>query len=340
MKMAKQFSKFSGYNTPYGGTYYPNYHNTGYNQYGGSSQDFQDIPLPPGPAPSRRGGYQGQNSPSIRGGYQGQNSPSIRGGYQGQNYSMVPDRGNMPGSYPIGQKREYPSGGFGGNRGGGGGRPQSQPSFGFAKRPRWGEKDDSKIPVDQTLIDKRFNFWNLPSKAKVLLVSNIPQEIAKPKALFCLFSFYGDIPKIKILPKKQNAAFIEFATATMACIARNNLDQVKIRDKKLYVSFSKYHEIKQNNEEEAPFIMDFSGEEYKLLQRYNVETNFVPNLKRVCKPSQCLHINNFPKGHTVRNIRATIEGVGLNILDIVGCKKIKEKDVNPDKPSRAFVYVW
>ena len=289
----------------------------GYNQYGAYSQDTQNIPLPPGPAPSRRGGYQGQN------------------------YSMVPDRGNMPGSYPRGQKREYPNqrGGFGGNRGGGF-RPQGQQSFGFAKRPRWDEKDDSKIPVDETLIDKRFNFWNLPSKAKVLLVSNIPQEIAKPKALFCLFSFYGDIPKIKILPKKQNAAFIEFATATMACIARNNLDQVKIRDKKLYVSFSKYHEIKQNNEEEAPFIMDFSGEEYKLLQRYNVETNFVPNLKRVCKPSQCLHINNFPKGHTVNNIRATIEGVGLNILDIVGCKKLKEKDVNPDKPSRAFVYVW
>ena len=42
----------------------------------------------------------------------------------------------------------------------------------------------------------------------------------------------------------------------------------------------------------------------------------------------------------VNNIRATIEGVGLNILDIVGCKKLKEKDVNPDKPSRAFVYVW
>jgi hypothetical protein len=30
-------------------------------------------------------------------------------------------------------------------------------------------KDDSKILVDPTLIDKKFNFWNLPASAKVRL---------------------------------------------------------------------------------------------------------------------------------------------------------------------------
>ena len=42
-------------------------------------------------------------------------------------------------------------------------------------------KDDDDIKVDRILTNKKFNFWNLPAKAKVLLVSNIPVNVANPR---------------------------------------------------------------------------------------------------------------------------------------------------------------
>ena len=38
-------------------------------------------------------------------------------------------------------------------------------------------------------IDPRFNFWNLPANAKVLLVSNMPEAITKPLEVFNLFRY-------------------------------------------------------------------------------------------------------------------------------------------------------
>ena len=41
-----------------------------------------------------------------------------------------------------------------------------------------------------------------------------------------IFSFYGDVVRVKILPHKTpDVALVEFETATQACIARNHLDQ-------------------------------------------------------------------------------------------------------------------
>ena len=56
------------------------------------------------------------------------------------------------------------------------------------KKPKMDEgKDDNLIKIEPILIDRRFNFFNLPKAAKILLVSNVPAEIAKPKPLFHLF---------------------------------------------------------------------------------------------------------------------------------------------------------
>ena len=62
---------------------------------------------------------------------------------------------------------------------------------------------------------------------RVLVVSNIPPEIATPTALNNLFGLYGDVAKIKITRKKANVALVEFYTATMAAIARRNLHGVQ-----------------------------------------------------------------------------------------------------------------
>ena len=43
------------------------------------------------------------------------------------------------------------------------------------------DKDDVTIKVDKVLTKNEFNVWNLPAKAKVLLVSNIPTDVANPR---------------------------------------------------------------------------------------------------------------------------------------------------------------
>ena len=158
----------------------------------------------------------------------------------------------------------------------------------------------------------------MPQKAKVLLVSNLPLTIAKPTALFYLFSFYGDIPRIKILPQKLNAALIEFSSATFACIARNHLDQLIVMGQTLFVSFSKYHQITpppEDSNSDKKLYMDFMGTAFQKLQRFNRESCVSASLKRICKPSQNVHINNFPTGTTVNNIKQIIESLGINIVE-------------------------
>merc|ERR550534_3475081 len=121
----------------------------------------------------------------------------------------------------------------------------------FSSYENWG-KDDDLIKVEPTLIDKKFNFWNLPKSARILLVSNVPPEIAKPNPIFHLFSFYGDVVRVKILPHKTpDVALVEFETATQACIARNHLDQVQMKDHKLVVSFSRFGEIRASPGDEG-----------------------------------------------------------------------------------------
>ena len=67
-------------------------------------------------------------------------------------------------------KRKFDDGGRGGRGGGRGGpddekRPRREPA-----KPRVNREPGLNIYIDQT-----FNYWNLPVKAKVLLISNVPE---------------------------------------------------------------------------------------------------------------------------------------------------------------------
>ena len=327
-----------------------------YQQY--AQQQAQNIPLPgerrnlPGSYPGNQSSNQyQQNSGTLPGSYQTAPAGRGQGGFQGQgsNFSALGSsntgalgkrsydsmanqyhkydgkRSTMLGGRNPEQAKKFKSDY---NRGDGGG------SFGGIPA-----KDDSKIPVDKTLIDPKFNFWNLPAAAKVLIVSNVPLEVATPRALFHIFSFYGDVYRVKIL--KPNVALVEFATATMACIARNNLDQVAIKDKKLVVSFSRYGTIKKPGEDgsAAHQTEDFTGDEFKHLRRFSKEELFTVSLKRICAPKTCVHINNIPQGRTAMQVKDLFAQYGVQVKDILAVKKRKEKPGLPTAPSRALLFV-
>lgn len=329
-----------------------------YQQYAQQQQQAQNIPLPgerrtlPGSYPGGNNTHQYNRPPqgNMPGSYPAAYPPPPRQGYQGQatgaNYSALggkrtfDDMANQYHKYDgkrstmLGGQGQAPSkirrfGDLGEKP-----KPRSRGAFGGIP-----EKDDSKIPVDKTLIDPKFNFWNLPKAAKVLIVSNVPLEVATPRALFHIFSFYGDVYRVKIL--KPNVALVEFATATMACIARNNLDQVAIKDKKLVVSFSRFGTIKKPGEDgsAAHQTEDFTGDEFRHLRRFSKEELVPVSLKRICAPKTCVHINNIPQGRTAMQIKELFAYNGVQIKDMLVVKKCKEKPGQPTAPSRALLFV-
>jgi len=238
-----------------------------------------------------------------------------------------------------GQKRSLGSGES--NYRSGKGSSRSFGDFG-PKKPRfssyenWG-KDDDLIKVEPTLIDKKFNFWNLPKSARILLVSNVPPEIAKPNPLFHLFSFYGDVVRVKILPHKTpDVALVEFETATQACIARNHLDQVQMKDHKLVVSFSRFGEIRASPGDEG-VMEDFTGPDFDILRRFSKEDLSIVNLKRISGPKNCLHINNIPQGTNLDQVKALFENKGVPVQDMIAIKR--KKSSGKIKISAAVVFL-
>ena len=160
--------------------------------------------------------------------------------------------------------------------------------FGDSDRPKREplKPRDGREPELNIYIDKKFNFWNLPTKARVLLISNVPQvrkclmttlvsisifqAICQPDLLYNLFSFYGDVERVKILRKKNNCALVEFSTATFACIARDHLDGACVRGETLVVTFSRFDRVRMPQEIGLPGDIntkDFGGQDYQKFKR-------------------------------------------------------------------------
>ena len=74
-------------------------------------------------------------------------------------------------AYQTNNKRKFDGGGRGGGGGGRGGFHD-----GDEKKPRKDNKPrEGREPPLNIYIDPKFNYWNLPVKARVLLISNVPQ---------------------------------------------------------------------------------------------------------------------------------------------------------------------
>ena len=70
-------------------------------------------------------------------------------------------------------------------------------------------------------------------------ILNRLQSLNAPDLLYNLFSFYGDIARIKIIRRKTDCALIEFTSATFAAIARDHTDNMVFKGTQMVVSFSR-----------------------------------------------------------------------------------------------------
>jgi len=199
------------------------------------------------------------------------------------------------------------------------------------QKPREGREPELNL-----FIDKKFNYWNLPIKARVLLVSNIPQAVCQPDLLYNIFSFYGDVERIKIIKRANSCALIEFTTATFACIARDHLDNASLRGEKLVCTFSRFDRVRMPHEAGLPQdgnTKDFSGREYDKFKRYRNEDLKKNNMKKIIVPSSTIHISGIQSGKSPNDVKRLFESIGLNVSDCIGvaikAKKPKENDTAP-----------
>merc|ERR1712048_243325 len=205
-------------------------------------------------------------------------------------------------------------------------------------KPREGREPELNI-----FIDKKFNYWNLPVKAKTVLLSNVPQEITHTDLLYNLFSFYGDVEKIKLLRNRNNCALVEFSAATFAAIARDHLDQANIRGAVMAVSFSRYERIRMPHEIGLPpdsNIKDFSGPEYKKFKRYWNEDFKKSNMKKIIKPKVTVHIGGLTGSQSPNDLLRLFQSAGLSVTGCVGVavktkKKKEDENSAPAPPGTA-----
>lgn len=230
-------------------------------------------------------------------------------------------------AYQTNNKRKFDGGGdFGGpdSKGGRFDRPKRE-----KQKPREGREPELNI-----FIDKRFNFWNLPVKAKVILVSNLPQDVCQPDLLYNIFSFYGDVERIKLIRRANSCALIEFTTATFACIARDHLDGAVLRGEKLVVTFSRYDRVRLPHEAGFPAdgnTKDFSGREYDKYKRYRTEDLKKNNMRKIIEPTSTIHISGIQSGKSPNDVKRLFESIGLHIQDCIGVA-IKQKKPKENEP--------
>lgn len=215
-------------------------------------------------------------------------------------------------------------------------RPKREP-----RKPREGREPELNL-----FIDKKFNYWNLPSKAKVLLISNIPQDICHPDLLYNLFSFYGDVDRIKVLRRKTNCALIEFSTATFAAIARDHLDNTAVRGENMVATFSRFDRVRLPEEIGLPRdenTKDYTGAEYNKFKRYWNEDMKKNNMRKIIKPTTTVHIGGLKTGQSPNEVRRLFESAGLSVYDCVGVAvktKVKEGEAKPAPGTgRMFAYL-
>ena len=92
----------------------------------------------------------------------------------------------------------------------------------------------------------------------VLLVSNIPDEIAKVENIFNMIGMYGDVIAVKILRNKRDCCLVQLAKPHHAQQVRSYLDQAKVGGNKLCISNSRVEtllnkRIPEDNELQADF---------------------------------------------------------------------------------------
>ena len=135
----------------------------------------------------------------------------------------------------------------------------------------------------------------------VLLISNIPDEIANVDNIFNMIGMYGDVMFVKILRNKRDCAMVQMAKPHHAQQVKQCLDHAKIGGNKLCVSFSRVDNLLNKRMEEGDELQrNYVNSRNHRYRNHNTAAKLQKNLG---PPTSTLHVANFPEGFTSGDVR-------------------------------------
>ncbi|KAI3383664.1 hypothetical protein SNEBB_009252 [Seison nebaliae] len=130
----------------------------------------------------------------------------------------------------------------------------------------------------------------LLSTGKVLLVTNLNDDLVTLDGLFTLFGVYGDVYRVKILYQNKTQALVEFSTTQGMVTAKSNLDDVRLWGKNIKIFHSKYTVVQMpKDNQDAGLTKDYTSSN---LHRFKKPRS--KNFNNIFPPSQYLHLSNIP----------------------------------------------
>merc|ERR1712013_532549 len=151
----------------------------------------------------------------------------------------------------------------------------------------------------------------------VLLVSNIPDEIAKVENIFNMIGVYGDVIAVKILRNKRDCCLVQLAKPHHAQQVRSYLDQAKVGGNKLCISNSRVEtllnkRIPEDNELQA----DFSNSRNHRYRNHQMASKLTKNLG---PPTSTLHVANLPDDFTHAEVKDMFIDRGFTVKESKEC---------------------
>lgn len=127
----------------------------------------------------------------------------------------------------------------------------------------------------------------MDNRPAVVQVSNFPDQIANPDALFTLFGVYGDILKVKIMYNRRDNALMQFKSYEQALNAVSKMDKIKLFEKVISVGMSKFPEIQIPIKNDGGLAKDYSTSP---LHRFKKPGS--KNFFNIFAPNLTLHLSN------------------------------------------------
>jgi hnRNP-L/PTB/hephaestus splicing factor len=150
---------------------------------------------------------------------------------------------------------------------------------------------------------------SMDARSAVVQVSNFPDQIANPDALFTLFGVYGDILKVKIMYNRRDNALMQFKSCEQALNAVNKMDKVKLFDHIVSVGLSKFPEIQIPIKNDGGLAKDYITSP---LHRFKKPGS--KNFFNIYAPNQTLHLSNISQTTSQEKVQELFAKYG-NIIN-------------------------
>lgn len=155
------------------------------------------------------------------------------------------------------------------------------------------------------------------NNAVVLLISNLPDQVANLEAIFNMVGMYGDCVFIKILRNKRDCCLVQLAKPHHAQQVKNFLDQAKVSGNKICISYSRADNLNHRRVLEGDELQaDYYHSKFHRYRNHQMAARLQRNLG---PPTATLHVANLPEDMNHNEVKELFIERGFTVKDAVEC---------------------